>query len=279
MTTTARVTKMVASGTPRLAAASRSRLCWTRTFFSASAGAGLPGLTAVNGGSCRVVEFRGERLRAFADLTDVDARVDLREPVDQAEQTEQQGQGDRADPGPGEQQHTEGDRCQAGHEQQRTNARRLSGLKAGKELGQPTRKRPESHHEEQHERGRRGPGEGSHAGSQVDQRNQQVTNDRPGTPAAEGPNGLQPGVDKRVDREQYNKCENRDTRPGDGDDPDDDGQHAKQDQRGGRGLKHYRHSLSELLSRTTVRISPWCVSRLVRHEERAPGQYLSPIAA
>src|SRR5580693_5593687 len=156
MTTTATVTKMVASGTPRLAAASRSRLCWTRTFFSASAGAGLPGLTAVNGGSCRVVEFRGERLRAFADLTDVDARVDLREPVDQAEQTEQQGQGDRADARPGEQQHAERDRYQAGHEEQRANPRRLTGLEAGEELGHAAGERPDRDDEDQHERGRRG---------------------------------------------------------------------------------------------------------------------------
>ncbi len=39
-TTTATVTRMVASGTPRLVAASRRRRCRTGTLFAASAGAG-----------------------------------------------------------------------------------------------------------------------------------------------------------------------------------------------------------------------------------------------
>ena len=69
---------------------------------------------------------------------------------------------------------------------------------------------------------------------QVDQPEQQVTEDRPGGPAAEGPRRLQPRVHERVDREQDDQREDRDARPGDGDDPDDDGENAEQDQRGGR---------------------------------------------
>jgi len=57
-----------------------------------------------------------------------------------------------------------------------------------------------------------------------------VTEDRPGGPAGEGPRGLQAGVGERVDREQDDQREDRDARPGDGEDPDDDGEYAEQDQ-------------------------------------------------
>ena len=52
----------------------------------------------------------------------------------------------------------------------------------------------------------------------------------PGGAAAEGPGGLQARIEERVDREQYDECVNRDARPRDGDDPDDDGENAEQDQ-------------------------------------------------
>ena len=61
---------------------------------------------------------------------------------------------------------------------------------------------------------------------------QQVTEDRPGVPAAEGTRALQSGGHERVDREQDDQRENRDARPGDSDDPNDDGENAEQDQRG-----------------------------------------------
>jgi len=41
---------------------------------------------------------------------------------------------------------------------------------------------------------------------------------------------LQPGTDERVDREQDDQREYRHPRPGQRDDPDDDGEHAEQDQ-------------------------------------------------
>jgi hypothetical protein len=65
----------------------------------------------------------------------------------------------------------------------------------------------------------RGPGQGHHAGRQVDQSEEQMTEDRAGGPAAEGPRGLQPRVHERVDREQDDQRENCDAWPGDGEDP------------------------------------------------------------
>jgi hypothetical protein len=57
-----------------------------------------------------------------------------------------------------------------------------------------------------------------------------VTEDRAGRPAAEGAHGLQAGVHERVDREQDDQRENGDAGPGDGDDPDDEGENADQNQ-------------------------------------------------
>jgi hypothetical protein len=78
----------------------------------------------------------------------------------------------------------------------------LPGLETGEELGEAAGQRPRRHDDDQHERGRRGPGQGEHPGRQVDQPEQQVTEDRAGGPAAEGPRALQPRVRERVDREQ-----------------------------------------------------------------------------
>jgi DNA-binding PucR family transcriptional regulator len=136
-----------------------------------------------------VAQFR-HRLHVSAQVADLDAGVDLREPVDQAVQAEQQGQGDRADAGPGEQQHAERDRHQAGQDEQRPHARGLPSLEAGEELGHAADERPRGHDDDQHERGGRGPDQGDHAGRQVDQPEQQVPEDRPGGPAGEGPRGL-----------------------------------------------------------------------------------------
>ena len=66
----------------------------------------------------------------------------------------------------------------------------VSPLETGEELGDAADKRPGGHDDDQHERGRRGPDQGDHAGRQVDQPEQQVTEDRPGGPAVEGPRGL-----------------------------------------------------------------------------------------
>jgi hypothetical protein len=51
-------------------------------------------------------------------------------------------------------------------------------------------------------------------------------------PAAERAQRLQRRGDERVDREQDDQRVNRHLGPGDGDDPDDDGENAEQDQRG-----------------------------------------------
>jgi hypothetical protein len=71
-------------------------------------------------------------------------------------------------------------------------------------------------------------------GREAGQREQQVPEDRPGGAAAEGARQLQPGTGERVDREQNDQREYRHTGPGEGDDPDDDGEDAEQDQRGRR---------------------------------------------
>ena len=76
----------------------------------------------------------------------------------------------------------------------------------------------------------RGPDQGDHAGGQVNQPKQQVIEDRPAGPAGEGPRGLQPRVQERVDREQDDESKDRDAGPGDREDPDDDGENAEQDQ-------------------------------------------------
>jgi hypothetical protein len=75
-----------------------------------------------------------------------------------------------------------------------------------------------------------GPDHGDHAGRQADQPQQQMPDDRPGGAAAERPHGLQPRVEEGIDREQQDQRVNRHAWPGDGDDPDDDGENAEQDQ-------------------------------------------------
>ena len=106
----------------------------------------------------------------------------------------------------------------------------VSALETGEGLGDAADQRPGCYNDDQHERGRPGPDQGHHAGRQVDQSEEQVTEDRAGAPAAEGPRGLQPHVQERVDREQDDQRENRDARPGDGEDSNDDGQNAEQNQ-------------------------------------------------
>jgi len=69
--TTATLTRIVASGTPRRAAASRRRLCRTWTWLSASAGAGPSGPGALIGRSGRVMQS-WPRLRVAAQVTDLD---------------------------------------------------------------------------------------------------------------------------------------------------------------------------------------------------------------
>jgi hypothetical protein len=93
-------------------------------------------------------------------LAQLDPGRDLGEPVDQRVQAEQQGQGDRADAGPGEQQHAEHERHQPGQQEQRAGARALPGLESGEELGRAADQGPGRHHDDQHVRGRRGPREG-----------------------------------------------------------------------------------------------------------------------
>src|SRR5262249_26306415 len=104
----------------------------------------------------------------------------------------------------------------------------------GDDLDHAAGQGPGRHHDDQDVGGGPGPDQGDHAGGQADQREQQVAEDRPGAAAAEGPRGLQPRVHEGVDREAGYQREDRDVRPGDGDDPDDDGEDAEQDQRGGR---------------------------------------------
>src|ERR1700683_576704 len=247
-TTTATVTRMVASGTPRLAAASRRRLCrtctavtlstWAGAAFAVSARADLAALTGcspflrVARRSGCVAQF-GQRLHVAAQVADLDADRDLREAVDQGVQAEQQGQGDRAHAGTGEQQYPERDRHQPAEDEHGAGGRGLPGLETGEDLGEAAGQRPRRHDDDQHERGRRGPGQGEHPGRQVDQPEQQVTEDRAGGPGAEGPRALQSRVQERVDREQDDQRENRDAWPGDGQDPGDDSQNAEQNQRGG----------------------------------------------
>ena len=97
-------------------------------------------------------------------------------------------------------------------------------------LDQAADKRPGRHDDDQHVRGGAGPDHGDHAGRQADQGEQQVSEDRSGAAAAERPRGLQSRVHERIDREQDDQCEDRGLRPGDGDDPDDDGENTEQDQ-------------------------------------------------
>ena len=63
--------------------------------------------------------------------------------------------------------------------------------------------------------------------ARVDQAEQQVADDRPGLPAAEGAHCLEAGVHERVDREQDDQGENRHPGPGQGDDPGDEGQEPR----------------------------------------------------
>jgi hypothetical protein len=74
------------------------------------------------------------------------------------------------------------------------------------------------------------PAEGDHPDRQRDQHEQQAAEHRPVSGAAERLHGLQARADERVDREQDDQRENRHARPGDGNDPDDDAENAKQDQ-------------------------------------------------
>jgi hypothetical protein len=98
------------------------------------------------------------------------------------------------------------------------------------DLDYATDKGPGRHHDDQNVRGGPRPDQGDHSGRQADQREKQVTEDRPGVAAAESPRGLQSRVHERVDGEQDDQRQDRDTRPGDGDNPDDDSQDAEQDQ-------------------------------------------------
>src|SRR6266700_357905 len=138
-----------------------------------------------------------------------------------------------ARPGVGEEHDPERDGHQSGDDEHRARARGLPAAEPGEDLGEAADKRPYPHHYDQDVRGRPGPDQGDHAGRQVDQPEQQVTEHRSGVTAAEGLRALQARVHERVDREQDDQRENRDVRPRDGDDPDDDGENAEQDQRGG----------------------------------------------
>ncbi len=88
--------------------------------------------------------------------------------------------------------------------------------------------------DDQHEDegGRPRPGQGDHTGGDVDQSEQQVPEDRPGGAAAERPHGLQPGRHEGVDGEQDHEGEDGDPRPGEGHDPDAEGEQAPKDQGG-----------------------------------------------
>ena len=160
----------------------------------------------------------------------LDARHDLRHSVDHGEQSEQQREGDRADPGTGSEHHPERDRDQPGHDEHRPGTGGLAPAEGGEDLGEAGHERPDRHDQHQHPRGRVGPDQGSHTGRQVDQCQQQVAEDRSCGAAAERAHGLQARADEGVDREQDDQRGNRHARPGDGDDPDDDAQDAKQDQ-------------------------------------------------
>src|SRR5262249_23939501 len=132
--------------------------------------------------------------------------------------------------GAGEKQGGEGDPHQGGGEEQRARGR---GLPPGQPRGGPdpaARPGPSRPDKDPGGSGGARPDQGDHAGGQPDQREQQVTEDRSGAAAAEGSRSLQPRVHEGVDREQDDQRENRDVGPGDGDDPDDDGEDAEQDQ-------------------------------------------------
>src|SRR6516162_6492815 len=81
-----------------------------------------------------VLQRREQLLEGLAQLAHLDARGDLREPVDHAVQAEQQREGDRADAGAGEQQDAEGDRHQAGNDEQRARARGLPAAEPDDDL-------------------------------------------------------------------------------------------------------------------------------------------------
>jgi hypothetical protein len=91
---------------------------------------------------------------------------------------------------------------------------------------------PASDNQHEDERGGHGPGDGDHAGGHVHESEQQVAEDRPGGVAAERERGLQAGPDEGVDSEHDDESQDGDPRPGEGYDPDGEGQQAPEDQRG-----------------------------------------------
>ncbi len=73
-------------------------------------------------------------------------------------------EGDRAHAGTGEQQHAERDGHQPGEDEHRARARGLPTLETGEDLGHAAGQRPRRYHDDQDERGRRGPYSGIAAG-------------------------------------------------------------------------------------------------------------------
>src|SRR5215831_1324482 len=166
----------------------------------------------------------------LVQLVQLGAERDPRDAVEDAEQAEQQREGDRADVGAGEQQDAERHRYKPSEDEHRPHARGLPAAEPAGDLDDAAHHGPDADDQDQHQRGRTRPDDGDHAGRQADQREQQVAEDRPGGAAAEGPHGLQARVDERVDREQQDQRINGHAWPGEGDDPDDDGENAQQDQ-------------------------------------------------
>jgi hypothetical protein len=113
-------------------------------------------------------------------------------------------------------------------------ASRLAAPERGEDLEEAADERPDPHDQHQYQRGGPGPDQGDHPGGQVDHCQQQVADDRPGGASGEGPHRLYPGRDEGVDREQDDQCQNRHPGPGEGEDPDHNGENAKQNHRRGR---------------------------------------------
>ena len=193
-----------------------------------------PHLPLASGPRPRVVDYSGgpghDRVQVVAGPAQFDADDDLGDAVDQGEQAEQQGEGDRADARAGEQHHTEGDGHQSTQDEHRACPGGLPALERREDLEEPADERPDAHDQHEHERGGPGPDQGDHPGRQVYQPEEQVTEDRPGGATAERLHRLQPGIDERVHREQDDQRQDRHPWPGQGDDPHDNGQNTKQNQ-------------------------------------------------
>src|SRR5215831_15730345 len=103
-----------------------------------------------------------DRVQGLAGPAQLNAHRDLRDAVDQGEQAEQQGKGDRADAGAGEEQDAEQDGHQATDDEQRAGAGGLPALEGGEDLKEAADERPGCHDYHQYQRGGLGPHQGDH---------------------------------------------------------------------------------------------------------------------